>query len=316
MQKSLRCFVLAALTVGLASTAAAGELTVKMSDGRVTVIAQDVPLRQILAEWARVGSTQMVGADKVVGGPISLQLIDVPEKEALDILLRTAAGYMTAPRPSAVPGASLYDRVIILATSRPPAGNPAPQPFNANQNRPAFPPPMPAQPPPDDDDGDPSDQGPNGPNGPPGTQGPPGMHSSQACRSRVRGRTCRRTWRRRTRGRSLRRGLDFSRSRSSRTTPTRRLVRMGGRFPARPGVVVVPWALEALAERTGSSNSHVSAFRTGSPTRVVLPVVFYAPITAQSAALSRTTGARRAAASDRPTRSVGRPMAPRPASRE
>jgi len=176
MQKSLRCLVLAALTVGLASTAVAGELTVKMSDGRVTVIAQDVPLRQILAEWARVGSTQMVGADKVVGGPISLQLIDVPEKEALDILLRTAAGYMTAPRPSAVPGASLYDRVIILATSRPPAGNTAPQPFNANQNRPAFPPPMPAQPPPDDDDGDPSDQGPNGP---PGTQGPPGMQQPQ-----------------------------------------------------------------------------------------------------------------------------------------
>jgi hypothetical protein len=176
MRKSLGRLVVAALTLGLASTAFAGELTVKMADGRVTVIAQEVPLRQILAEWARVGQTRMVGAEKIVGGPVTIQLVDVPEKEALDILLRSAAGYMTAPRLAATPGASLYDRVIILATSRAPVNTvTSPQPFNTN--RPAIPQPLPPQPPPDDDDGDPSDQGPNVPPGaglpgPPGAQGP------------------------------------------------------------------------------------------------------------------------------------------------
>jgi hypothetical protein len=169
MQKFIRGLLFAAITAGVASSPAfAGELTITMAEGRVTVIAQDVPLRQILAEWARVGNTKMVHAEKLTGGPLTLQLVDMPEKEALDILLRSAAGYLTAPRPTPVAGASLYDRVIILATSKPPASvvSPAPPPFA----RPAMPQPLP-QPPPDDD-GDPGDQGPNAP---PGAQGTPGV---------------------------------------------------------------------------------------------------------------------------------------------
>jgi hypothetical protein len=47
-----------------ASTASAGELTLSIRDGRVTLVARDVPLRQILAEWARVGRTRIVNADR------------------------------------------------------------------------------------------------------------------------------------------------------------------------------------------------------------------------------------------------------------
>ena len=170
MQKFFRCLMFAALTA-MASSASAGELTVKMADGRVTVIATDVPLRQILAEWARVGNTRMVNAEKLTGGPMSIQLVDVPEKQALDILLRSAAGFMTAPRPTPVAGASVYDRVIILATSRPPINTVAAPPAQFGVARPPFQPVPPPQPPPDDDDGDPRDQGPNGPM-PPGVQTP------------------------------------------------------------------------------------------------------------------------------------------------
>ena len=115
-----------------------GKLSVKIANGRATVIAKDVPVRQILAEWAKVGETKIVNGEKVPGGPVTLELIDVPEKEALDILLRTAAGYIAAPRPANLAGASQYDRVIILATSRPPAATAsmAPPPFG----RPAVPP--------------------------------------------------------------------------------------------------------------------------------------------------------------------------------
>lgn len=128
----LRCAFLAALACGLSSQAVAGELKLSMQDGRITLIADNVPLRQIFEEWGRVGQAKIVNADKLSGPAITLQLVDAPEKEALDILLRSAAGYIAAPRPVAVAGAALYDRVTIMATSRPPpatAGNVPPPTF-------------------------------------------------------------------------------------------------------------------------------------------------------------------------------------------
>ena len=92
-----------------------------MQDGRVTLIADNVPLRQILQEWARIGQAKIVNGEKLSGPAITLQLIDVSEREALDILLRSASGYIAAPRPVALAGAAMYDRVTIMATSRPPA---------------------------------------------------------------------------------------------------------------------------------------------------------------------------------------------------
>jgi hypothetical protein len=167
MRKQIFCLVCGLAFLGTAAAVSAGELSVKIANGRATVIAKDVPIRQVLAEWAKVGETKVVNAERMPGGPVTLELVDVPEKEALDILLRTAAGYIAAPRPANLAGASQYDRVIILATSRPPAATAtmAPPAFG----RPAVQPVI--QPPPDDDDGEPGDQGPMpapvmGPNGP------------------------------------------------------------------------------------------------------------------------------------------------------
>ena len=117
----LRCAFLAALALGLSSQAVAGELKLSMQDGRVTIIADNVPLRQIFQEWARIGQAKIVNADKLSGPAVTIQLINAPEREALDILLRSAAGYIAAPRPVALAGAAMYDRVTIMATSRPPA---------------------------------------------------------------------------------------------------------------------------------------------------------------------------------------------------
>jgi hypothetical protein len=172
MQKLFRSLLFVAAAAGAAASATAGELTVKIAGGRATVIARDVPLREILAEWARVGNTKIVNGDKLLGGPVSLELVDMPEKDALDILLRSAAGYMTGPRPPGMAGASLYDRVMILATSKPPpatAFNPPPRPFGRGAGRTALTQEM-AQPQPepeevDDDDGEPEDQGPMPPPG-------------------------------------------------------------------------------------------------------------------------------------------------------
>jgi hypothetical protein len=120
MRKLFPCFVMAAL-LGTASAATAGELRLTIANGRVTLIAQDVPLRQILAEWARIGQTKIVNGDKVIGPNLTLVLEDVAEGEVLEVLLRSTAGYVAAPRPADTPGVSFYDRIVILPTSRPPA---------------------------------------------------------------------------------------------------------------------------------------------------------------------------------------------------
>ena len=45
-----------------------------MANGRVTLVAKDVTVREILAEWARVGQTRIVNAEKLTGGPVTLEL--------------------------------------------------------------------------------------------------------------------------------------------------------------------------------------------------------------------------------------------------
>ena len=113
--------VLAAITA--AHAAGAGELQIGMDRGRVTLIATGVPLSDVLAEWSRVGQTRFEGAEPLAAVPVTLHLIDVPERDALHMLLRPAFGYLAASRPAGVPGASVYDRVKILAVRRasPPA---------------------------------------------------------------------------------------------------------------------------------------------------------------------------------------------------
>lgn len=132
----LRSIVLAALTVGLASAASAGTVKVSIHDGRVTIIAEDVSLRQILDEWSRVGQTRMVNADKVFGPTVTLQLVDVPERDALDTLLRSVSGYIAAPRTVAVANASMYDRITIMPTSHAPAMSAAAAPAPTFQRPP------------------------------------------------------------------------------------------------------------------------------------------------------------------------------------
>lgn len=111
-----------ALLLAVAWPARAQQLSLQIQDGRVTLEAAGVPARQILAEWARVGGTKVVGADKITGPPLTLKLVSMPEQQALDIILGNVAGFMAAERQaSAAPGASTYDRILILATSSAPA---------------------------------------------------------------------------------------------------------------------------------------------------------------------------------------------------
>jgi hypothetical protein len=116
----------------LTSTASA-EVQLSIHDGRVSIAAKDATVRQILTEWARVGRTKIVNVERIPGGPLTLELKDVPEMEALDVLLRTLSGYMASPRVSNAPDASQFDAIIVMPTVAPPpsrtAASVAPAPF-------------------------------------------------------------------------------------------------------------------------------------------------------------------------------------------
>jgi len=147
--------------LSMAVPARAAELKLEFRDGRVTLVAHDVSIRQILNEWAKLGETQIVNAERVSGTPVTLQLDGVPERQALDVILRSAAGYLAAPRKPGNPGPSTYDRILVMAVSSPPQAQTRP----GTATSPAFPtaretvaplppPPGPLFPPRSDDDGD------------------------------------------------------------------------------------------------------------------------------------------------------------------
>jgi hypothetical protein len=101
--------------------ASAGEVKLQIANGRVTLQARDASVREILAEWARVGQVKIDNADKIVGGPVTLDLQDVPESQALNTVLRSLSGYMASPRIAPAAQLSTYDRIFVMAAPRPAA---------------------------------------------------------------------------------------------------------------------------------------------------------------------------------------------------
>src|SRR5574339_124026 len=114
----LAAFLLASAIVAWAAPARA-EVQLTIEGGHVSLKATNATVREILAEWARVGRTKIVNGERMPGGPITIELNGVSEEEALEILLRSAAGYVTAPRAVAETNASRYDRILVMPTSSP-----------------------------------------------------------------------------------------------------------------------------------------------------------------------------------------------------
>ena len=101
-----------------AQPAVADEIQLRIDAGRVTLVAAEARVTDVLAAWSAVGQTRFVDAEAVAGEVVTLQLVDVSEAEALRLLLRGATGHVAAARPPGRPGASRYDRVKILGTGR------------------------------------------------------------------------------------------------------------------------------------------------------------------------------------------------------
>src|SRR5438552_5753174 len=115
--KTTFSIVLLSLGFGSVATPAAAEVHLTIGGGRVSLSTTNATAAQILAEWAKVGQTKIVNAERVGGVPLTLELKNVPEVEAIEIVLRSAGGYLLAPRRTEVANASSYDRILILPQS-------------------------------------------------------------------------------------------------------------------------------------------------------------------------------------------------------
>lgn len=142
----MKCFLASSLLLALALPVYAGDVKLQVANGRITLRARDATVREILAEWARVGQVKIVNGEKVSSTPITLDLQGVPEAQALNTLLRSVSGYMAAPKAQVASGTSIYDRIIIMATPRAPATTtnyaPTPTPPQQTPYRPGMPPGM------------------------------------------------------------------------------------------------------------------------------------------------------------------------------
>jgi len=161
--KFLHVLALVGVTLAAASSTAYADVHLTIGNGRVSIVAKDATLRQILTEWARVGQTRIVNVERIPGGPMTLELKDVPEDQALDLLLRSVSGYLAAPRPLMIANASRFDRIVVMPTLAAPR---APREVVAAARTIVNAPPQPA---PDDD----ADDGRPAPNVPtPNPRGP------------------------------------------------------------------------------------------------------------------------------------------------
>ena len=116
------------LGVIAAATTASAQVQLTMQGGHVTLIARNATVRQILAEWERVGQTKVVNGERVQGGALTLELTNMPEQQALDIILRSVSGVLFAPRTELAAGSvSAFAQIILMPPSvaPPPSSSPA-----------------------------------------------------------------------------------------------------------------------------------------------------------------------------------------------
>jgi hypothetical protein len=96
---------------------AVSRVEIAIQNGRLFLTASNATIPEIFEAWARIGQTIIVNGDKVTGPPLTIQLLGVPEEQALEVLLRNASGYLAVNRQMASTDRSHFERIVILPTS-------------------------------------------------------------------------------------------------------------------------------------------------------------------------------------------------------
>jgi len=93
-------------------------LTLQMRNGHVTLEARGVSVRRIIDEWIRLGEVTIINAEALSTTPTTILLTDVPERTALETILRDAPGYILGPRRGSTTPTEI-DRIVIVSRGIP-----------------------------------------------------------------------------------------------------------------------------------------------------------------------------------------------------
>lgn len=113
----LQCAALIACLACAALPAAAQAVQMNVRDGKVSLKADGASPRLILREWARLGGASIVNAEWISDVPVTLEVVDAPEWQVLDLLLHEVSGYVLTAKPQDSTTASRYARLSILPAS-------------------------------------------------------------------------------------------------------------------------------------------------------------------------------------------------------
>lgn len=115
-----KAIALTAMFVVLTATLSRGQHTdvrIAFDGGRVTLQATGALVGDVLAEWARVGGTVITGADRLPPAKVTVNLVAVDEKSAIEAVIGSTMGYGFTTRSDAPAGSSLMNRLMIVPTT-------------------------------------------------------------------------------------------------------------------------------------------------------------------------------------------------------
>ena len=115
-----RVAALSALLFCCAGPAGAQSVKLEFNDGQVNLTTQNASLRAILAEWARLGGTQVVNGERMAGAPVTLELDRRPGDAGARHHPARRRWLHAGQRAAAGPAGarSTLDRILIRADGR------------------------------------------------------------------------------------------------------------------------------------------------------------------------------------------------------
>jgi hypothetical protein len=128
--KSVLILALAWIAAGAAGEPRQTAIRLEFAGTVVTVVADHARAADVLTEWARVGHTEVIGADLLSDRTITLNLTRVDEQDALAEIVGAGFGFIGPLKEKPATGTSRFSQIIVSAAKpgRVPAGPSANEP--------------------------------------------------------------------------------------------------------------------------------------------------------------------------------------------
>ena len=100
MRRAVPLLVIFVALIASPVFSAGDDVVVTLHDGLAGITARDAAVSDVLEAWSRAGGTTIVNGELLRSARLTLQVVDMPEEQALDVVLRSAIGYVARRRSS------------------------------------------------------------------------------------------------------------------------------------------------------------------------------------------------------------------------